>query len=409
MAMEAASVEAKEIERLGFYALAVNVGLAALKGALAMLSGSLALAADAVDSLTDCVASLAVWLGLRFSHRRTRSFPYGLYKLENVVSVGVALLIFLAGYEILRSAFSARTSVPRITIPIVAGTLLGALVPWVMGRYFIRMGERTGSPSLVAEGRHRQVDVLSSLVVFAAVLAGYTGWHIDRIAAVVVVLFIFHTGWELLSDGMRVLLDASLDPDTILQIRRILESDPTVVEVKEVVGRNSGRVRFVEARVTLRVSELEKAHAVVDRLEQALRREIPRLERVLIHYEPMSREYFRHAVPLESLAGRISPHFGEAPYFAFFTVRLKDGQIAVEEMLANPFTEEPRAKGIRVAEWLVTRKVDVVWVKEDLHGKGPVYVFRDAGVDVRMTQAQSLDELLQEAARATRPAEGGAR
>jgi len=69
----------------------------------------------------------------------------------------------------------------------------------------------------------------------------------------------------------------------------------------------------------------------------------------------------------------------------------------VEErkVLTNPYLEEEKAKGIRVAEWLVVEKADVILLKESLRGKGPVYVFRDAGVELRQTDAGALDEALQ--------------
>lgn len=35
-------------------------------------------------------------------------------------------------------------------------------------------------------------------------------------------------------------------------------------------------------------------------------------------------------------------------------------------------------------------KVDVVLLRENLQGKGPAYVFADAGVETRMTAAKTL-------------------
>jgi hypothetical protein len=55
-----------------------------------------------------------------------------------------------------------------------------------------------------------------------------------------------------------------------------------------------------------------------------------------------------------------------------------------------PHTKIEKAKGIRVGEWLVSLKTDVVLLREDLLGKRPVYVFSDAGVEMRMTAAKTL-------------------
>jgi predicted Fe-Mo cluster-binding NifX family protein len=192
------------------------------------------------------------------------------------------------------------------------------------------------------------------------------------------------------------LLDASLDADTLNQVRAIVEADPAVSEVRSLVGRNAGRYRFLEAEVVLRVEDLKKAHAVSERLEKAIRAQVPHVERVLLHYEPQVRSHLRYAVPLADTAGTISEHFGEAPYFGLVTVRIADGHIEHQEMLANPHRNVEKAKGIRVGEWLVGLKVDVVVLREDVHGKGPAYVFADAGVETRLTETTTLAQALAE-------------
>jgi divalent metal cation (Fe/Co/Zn/Cd) transporter len=78
-------------------AFLLNLALALVKAFLANRSGSLAVTAGAIDSASDSVASLTVFGGLLLSTRKTRSFPLGLYKIENLISVVVALFIFLAG------------------------------------------------------------------------------------------------------------------------------------------------------------------------------------------------------------------------------------------------------------------------------------------------------------------------
>jgi predicted Fe-Mo cluster-binding NifX family protein len=190
---------------------------------------------------------------------------------------------------------------------------------------------------------------------------------------------------------MRVLLDASLDADTLQKVRAIITEEPAVTAVRSLVGRSAGRYRFLEAEVALHVDNLEKAHAVSQRIEKAIRAQIPHVERVLLHFEPQARTHLRFAVPLDDPAGAlISSHFGDAPYFGLVTLRTGDGRIAHKEVRPNPHTKIEKAKGIRVGEWLVGLKTDVVLLRENLQGKGPAYVFADAGVETRMTAAETL-------------------
>lgn len=395
--------ETRLIKRVALYAFLLNLGLAIMKGILAETSGSLAVTAGAIDSGTDAVASLVLYGGLALSTRKSASFPLGLYKIENLISVLVALFIFFAGYEIAHQALRPIQTVPAISTVLVVLLSAGTVAIYLFGVYASRVGRRTGSPTLIAEGRHRQVDVVSSLVVVISTLMGYLHWEsfllgvsIDQVAAGVVLVFIAWAGWGLLSDGMRVLLDASIDFQTLDQIRNILEKDPMVVKVQSLIGRNAGRYRFLTVNVIMRTDDLQKAHQISDHLESDIRDKIPRVERVMIHYEPQPRTHRRIAIPLADPSGTISDHFGSSPHFALFTMRLADLRLEKRELIENPHANVDKAKGIRVAEWLIEQKVDQVFMKEDLSHKGPGYVFGNAGVTMHTTNAQNTRELIEE-------------
>jgi cation diffusion facilitator family transporter len=372
--------------------------------AIAAASGSLAVAAEMVHNLVDLVASVGVLAGVKIAERESRAFPYGLYKVENVVSVGVALLIFFTGYEIAREALRGQGGTTTVNGWMLAGVALSALIPLVFSHYEMRVAREINSPSLRADAQEYRAHVFSSGVVFLALVGHLVGFPLDRYAALIIVVLIAKTGWELLVDGMRVLLDASLDAETLDQVRSIIKADPAVTEVRTLAGRNAGRYRFLEADVALRVDDLDKAYTASRRIEEAIRAQVPHVERVRIHYEPRVRTHLRYAVPLADMAGILSPHFGEAPYFALVTVRNAQDQgqenssprIEHQEVLANPHADIEKAKGIRVAEWLVTLKADVVVLREDVQGKGPAYVFADAGMETRLTGSETLTGALDE-------------
>lgn len=383
------------LERWGWYSIGINIVLMLINLVIARASGSLAVTAEVVHNLVDLLTAVAVLIGLKLSGRKSKEFPYGLYKLENVVAVGLAVMIFFTAYEIARDAFLEPTRLATVSPWMLGGIAVAAAIPLAFSHFELRAAQAANSPSLIAEAQEYRVHVFTSGIVFAALLAQRFNLPLDRVAALIIVIAIGKTGWELLSDGMRVLLDASLDADTQLQIRESIAAEPTVAAVKWVAGRNAGRFRFVEAEVALRVRELERAEAATRRIEERIRRAVPYVDRVLIHVEPMERTHLRYAIPLKDTTGTLSEHFGEAPYFALVTVRLADGAIEEQQIVANPHRAVEKAKGIKVAEWLVAQKVDVVLMKEDLRGKGPAYVFGNAGVETWKTAATTLEEALE--------------
>jgi len=86
----------EESERIGFYSIGINILLVGIKYGLAVFSGSIALVADAIHSLSDLVSSATVLAGIKISKRKSKIFPYGLYKVENLVSLVSSLFIFFA-------------------------------------------------------------------------------------------------------------------------------------------------------------------------------------------------------------------------------------------------------------------------------------------------------------------------
>jgi cation diffusion facilitator family transporter len=385
------------VERWGWYSIGINVILIVINAGIALASGSLAVEAEMVHNLVDLLTAIGVLIGLKLSTRKSRAFPYGLYKLENVVTVVLAGMIFFTAYEIARDALFTPEREATVDIWMLGGVVLAAFIPLVFSHFELRAGQAANSPALIADAKEYRVHVFTTGTVFAALLAQWFDFPLDRIAALIIVVAIAKTGWDLLADGMRVLLDASLDAETLLQIREIIAAEPAVAGLKWVTGRNAGRFRFVETEVVLRTHDLEKAEAVTQHIEAQIRQAVPHVERVLIHAEPMERTHLRYAVPLADPDGATSEHLGEAAYFALVRVRLADGAVEEQQVVANPYKGAEKAKGIQVAEWLVAQKVDVMLLKKSLRGKGPVYVFGDAGVEMEETEAATLAEALKEA------------
>jgi cation diffusion facilitator family transporter len=370
---------------VAMFSVFFNCILVGIKLGLSLHSGSLALRADGIHSFVDVMASVAIIAGLWIANRKSEEFPYGLYKVENVVSIIISLLIFLTAYEIVIEALSAEgTSIVfNGWVILVVASLIP--VTYLFGRYQVHIGEKYRSPSLIADGKQHTVDVLSTIIVFFALVGQAYALPFDSIAAVLITLFIIRSGWQILAGGMRVLLDASIDPATLDAIRDLILSEPEVTRVIQVMGRNSGQYIFIEACIEVRLTNLERAHLVSQRIEQRIHDEVPPVDRVVIHYEPRKKTTLRYAFPVTDLEGSISTHFGEAPYFSLIDVNCIGHEIINQTIIQNQYRDAVQQKGILVARMLLEKKVDIIVTKESLSGKGPGYAFLEAGVELDQT------------------------
>ncbi len=137
--------------RLGWYSLGINLFLLALNSLMAWYSGSLALMAETAHNILDILASVFVLLGLWLSQRKQREFPYGLYKVENIVQALIALSIFFTGYEIAKDALFAAEREVTVEPVMLLGVAIAIAVPLLFSQYEMKVGKAINSPSLIAD------------------------------------------------------------------------------------------------------------------------------------------------------------------------------------------------------------------------------------------------------------------
>jgi cation diffusion facilitator family transporter len=394
-------VHLKQDKRAALVSIAVTAFLVVIKYTAGVLSGSIALIADAIHSLTDVISSIGVFIGLEISDRKpTDTFPYGFYKAENIVSLFLSLAIIYAGYEIVLTSIktSGEVILTNITFAL-AVVLVSVLSSLLLGNYKLKVGREENSPSLIADGEHSRTDAMSSTVVFAGVLGNYLGlYFLDPAVGILVALFIFTAGYEILKCSIKVLLDASIDYESLHRIREIASEIHGVRKIRTLKARSSGKFIFIEMEIGTDMRDLERAHQLSNRIEERIKSEIKNVDRVLIHIEPEETESTRYAVPCtdnHGLRSRVSEHFGEAEYFCIFSIRREDNDLADMMFLKNPFATLEKRKGLKAAELLVKNRIDKLITKESIAQKSAFYVLDDAYVESGETDASTIGEIVE--------------
>jgi cation diffusion facilitator family transporter len=383
-----------EGKRTAAYSTVLNLSLTAAKGILALYSGSAAVLSEAVHSLTDVFGALSVWAGITLSKKKSPRFPWGLYKAENIASGVSALFIFLMAYEIAKDVFVEKAQGLRNTDLSIVALLLMAIPVYLFARYEKKKARQLNSPSLMADSKHWLSDLAPIGVAAAGLAASRIFSHADKVAALIVIVFVLRSGYGIMKDSVKSLLDASVDAETLGKLRTVVSGFREVEQIIAINARNSGRFIFAYIDLRLSVGKLKDAYGVVARIEESVRRDIPFIERVIIRYGPMEKGYMRYAVPLSDRTGNVSEHFGSAPFIACWNIDASDGKVLTQEIIENPFSDLEKGKGIKLAELIVEQGVDILYTKELFEGKGPEYVLSDAGVEVRPADMKTLRELM---------------
>ncbi|AFD25460.1 Putative cation efflux family protein, CzcD-like protein [Deinococcus gobiensis I-0] len=275
--------------------MVVALGVLGLKFVAYRMTGSVALLSDALESIINVVASgaalLALWVAARPADA---NHPYGHTKAEYLSAVAEGVLIVLAAVGILRIAVPDLFA-PRPVEAAWAGlgvNVLASLINGAWAAVLLRAGRRTRSPALLADGQHILTDVVTSIgVVVGVVLAVLTGWAVlDPLLAILVALNILWSGWGLLSRSVGGLMDAGVDSPTETRIRQAMrEHAEGALEMHDLRTRTSGTLTFIDFHLVVPGEmSVREAHAICDRLEDALRAELDEVQ-VTIHVEPQDK------------------------------------------------------------------------------------------------------------------------
>ena len=293
-----AEARKREIYRVTFIGLVVNLVLAVGKLAAGIVGRSSAMIADAVHSFSDLATDVVVIAFAKISARPCDSrHDYGYGKYETLASIVISLALAVVGAGILVSGIRAIHTVlsggelPRPGVVALVAAVVSLVVKEALYRYTVRAGRRIASPSVVANAWHHRSDALSSLGTLVGIGCAYflgEKWRIaDPIAALVVAIFIFKISLDLIRTGLGELLERSLPEQTEQEILRIATADPAVRSPHNLRTRRIGASIAVEMHIRVDGGmTVARSHALTVDIERRLRERFGEGTMISIHVEP---------------------------------------------------------------------------------------------------------------------------
>jgi|SRR5579862_981173 len=276
--------------------LSLAVGLLMLGGKATayFMTHSAAILSDAAESVVHVIAVAFAAFSLRLSSRPAA--PQFLYGYERIT-------FFSAGFEGAMIIVAAIAIVVAAIQKWIAGLRLenlgwGALLVFlagvlnaVLGYYLLRVGRRTNSLILEADGKHVLTDSLTSFGVVAGLgLVLLTRWKpFDPIVAFVVAANILWSGGLLVWRSAVGLLDYS-DPTAGREIRKKLDAICTdlAIQYHGVRYRTTGYRQIIEVHLLFPHStSVSEAHRLATILEERLPVELRMPSEVITHLEAL--------------------------------------------------------------------------------------------------------------------------
>ena len=398
MMEEALSPHQKEWRRkwVVFFSALESLVESGIKLAAALFTGSIGLLADSIHSAADVAGSFMVWIGVRLATHKFKRFPYGFYKIENLLALFIGFAILYGAYEVFQVFLSGKSVLPK-NIPVgIAAVLLGMSLDFFWGRFEAKSGRLINSPGIEASGNHTVSDVYSSTVVLIGLVGSLFGFNLDRWAALIVAIIISKIGFAILWDNVKVLLDISLSAEKLDTYSKIIVRQPGVLTVKSIMGRNAGSFRFVNVDVGLKAHNIEQAEDIVSEIDRKLKEEDTTIDTVFVHHTHELPRIVSVFIPTDESGKKISDYFGQSTHITRLKYDRESKTYSDLVAEGNPNQEEGKHRGITLAGHIIDKGVDSICCREDIHDKGPGLMFYRFGIDVRKTEEDDLETLLQD-------------
>lgn len=281
-------VRTKQVKRVLWQILGVNLLVAIAKIVVGAITGSISMVADGFHSVLDGTSNLIGLIGLSLAAQPPdENHPYGHQKFETFATMGIGLLLLIASWNVLKSALTRllEGGAPQVTIISFAVMIVTIIINWLITRYENRQGRQLKSDILLADAAHTRSDILVSLSVLVGLAAVKAGWPwVDAAAALLIMVFIAHTGWRIIRRASHILADSAvIDTQAVEQIALSVEG---VQSSHKIRSRGPDDAIYLDLHIQVDGDmSLQAAHDLGHLVQDRLQNELGVTD-VIVHVEP---------------------------------------------------------------------------------------------------------------------------
>ncbi|UPT77116.1 cation diffusion facilitator family transporter [Sulfurovum sp. XGS-02] len=250
--------------------------LVILKLILGIASGSVAVLASAIDSLLDMLVSGFNFFAIKKSEEHPDDeYHYGKGKIQAIAAVIEGTIITMSGIYIIYEAIKKLStgSVTTLLSPSIVAMTLSIIITYLLVKYLLKVAKETDNLVIKADALHYTTDLWSNAAVLLALgLVYMTGIDaIDAIIGLGIGLYIIYSAYEIIQEGIAILLDRALDADIVANIEKILSKHSEITSYHWLRTRTDGTTNFVEFHMVLRPNMLLlEAHRIADQVEDQI-------------------------------------------------------------------------------------------------------------------------------------------
>ncbi len=291
-------IRKKEIKKVLWITLYLNIFVALIKIIVGNLSGYLSLTSSGLESMFDGASNVLGLISITLAFQPAdKDHNYGHFKYENIGGILLAILLFYSSIQIavetIKIFDGVRPSAQFGALPIVS-ILVSLSMSIFVSYYEGKKGRELNSKILISDSKHTLGDSIISFAVLASIILSY--WKIfwaDILVGGIVSFYLIYLAIQVFRENLPELLDESavIDPDLLKKI----EAVSGVIDVHNFRSRGNENYVFIDCHLhLLRTLSLVEAHTIGKQVEEVIRTQLgethDRMD-ITIHYEPFDHSH----------------------------------------------------------------------------------------------------------------------
>ncbi|MDG3132436.1 cation diffusion facilitator family transporter [Streptococcus suis] len=264
----------KLAERGALLSIISYVILSGIKLAAGEHFHSEALKADAFNNISDIIGNIAVLIGLRMAQKPADTdHKFGHWKIEDLASLMTSFIMFVVGFQLLYSTIQKLVDHSPIEVDI-AGAIVGIFSAFVMlavYTYNQYLAKKVHSKGLEATAKDNLSDAVISIGTSIAIFsAAFNLPIVDKIAAIIITLFILKTAYSIFMESFFTLTDG-FDEELLRKYEQDILKLPKIISVKALRGRTYGANIYLDIVLEMNPDlSVYESHEITEQVEQLL-------------------------------------------------------------------------------------------------------------------------------------------
>lgn len=280
-----------ETKKVGIAGIIGNIFLLLIKGLVGFGTKSQSMIADSFNSAGDIFASLMTFIGNKISSEpQDESHNFGHGKAEYIFSMFIGISMIIIAFKLLYDSvrtliFGSNLQFSWFLVLVCIITILTKLSLYLYTRYVSKKVDNILLKANMAD--HRNDCIITTFTLISVLLSIKGIYLFDSIVGIGISLWIGYTGIKIFIESYNVLMDISIDENTLDLILDIANSFSDIKKINEVRSTPVGNkyIIFITISVDGNMKTFD-SHKLADSLELAVN-DLNNVYNTIVHVEPI--------------------------------------------------------------------------------------------------------------------------